>query len=198
MQLCDQLTLHGSATATQLAERLGESSGATSYHLRQLEKFGFVEEDRGRGTGRERFWRRVPGGITIDGPELGDSPATRDATRLVLNELNRARLARIEQWRDSYDRWPREWADASLEASSHLRLTAAELVQLNDEVDAVVTAWVERTRDRVGDEVADVEVQLYTYPVGEPPVSGLDGESARSSSPHPPAKTTRPTNPSAP
>ena len=72
VQLCDQLSMHGPATATQLAARLNESSGATSYHLRQLEKYGFVEEDPGRGSGRERWWRRVPGRITIEGHALAE------------------------------------------------------------------------------------------------------------------------------
>jgi DNA-binding transcriptional ArsR family regulator len=170
VQLCDQLSLHGPATATQLAARLNESSGATSYHLRQLEKYGFVEEDPGRGSGRERWWRRVPGRISIEGHTLADeSPAARDATRLVMNEFSRAKQARIQEWRDTYERWPRAWADGSIESSNHLRLTAAEFTQLGQEIDAVITAWVERTRDRQGDGVADVEVQWYSYPVGDPP-----------------------------
>ena len=36
------LRREGPATATTLAERLGESSGATSYHLRSLARAGFV------------------------------------------------------------------------------------------------------------------------------------------------------------
>jgi DNA-binding MarR family transcriptional regulator len=172
VQLCDQLSLHGPATATQLAARLGESSGATSYHLRQLEKYGFVEEDPGRGSGRERWWRRVPVGITIEGHTLAaESPAVRDATKLVVNEFNRAKQVRIQEWRDSYDRWPMEWADASLESSSHVRVTAAELAELGSELDALLGAWVERTRDRQEDGVADVEVQCYTFPVGDPPAA---------------------------
>jgi DNA-binding transcriptional ArsR family regulator len=168
VQLIDELNLHGPATATQLAARLGESSGATSYHLRQLEKYGFVEEDPGRGSGRERWWRRVPMRISIEAESLFESPATRDATMLVVNEMLRGKLRRLQEWRDHYGRWPREWVDASIESSSHLRVTAEELAQVGAEIDAVITAWVERTRDRQGEGVADVEVQWYSYPVGEP------------------------------
>ena len=173
VQLCDQLSIHGSATATQLAARLNESSGATSYHLRQLEKYGFVEEDPGRGSGRERWWRRVPGRITIEGRSLDEqSPAARDATRLVLNEFNRAKQARIQEWRDTYERWPHVWADASVESSNHLRVTAAEFAELGADIDAVITTWVERTKQRPNPEaadLADVEVQWYSFPVGDPP-----------------------------
>jgi len=49
----------GPSTATMLAREAGESSGATSYHLRELAKAGFVEEDPERGNARDRWWRRT-------------------------------------------------------------------------------------------------------------------------------------------
>ena len=76
VQLCDELNLHGPATATQLAARLGEEVRASDYHLRQLAKYGFVEEDPDRGSGRERWWRRVPMRISMEGHTLAESPAT--------------------------------------------------------------------------------------------------------------------------
>ena len=56
-QLLGRLRLDGPATASQLGRLYGESSGATSYHLRQLAAYGFVEEVEGQGTARERWWR---------------------------------------------------------------------------------------------------------------------------------------------
>ena len=38
------LRREGPLTASEAGRRLGESSGSTSYHLRQLERFGLVEE----------------------------------------------------------------------------------------------------------------------------------------------------------
>ncbi len=55
-----ELLREGPATASQLARRLGESSGTTSYHLRMLAAAGVIEEDEARGTRRERWWRRLP------------------------------------------------------------------------------------------------------------------------------------------
>jgi DNA-binding transcriptional ArsR family regulator len=48
----------GPATASMLARELGESSGATSYHLRALAAAGLVVEDLERRKGRERWWTR--------------------------------------------------------------------------------------------------------------------------------------------
>src|SRR4051812_20780489 len=42
------LSAHGSATASQLARQFVENTGATSYHLRQLEKHGLIEDDPDR------------------------------------------------------------------------------------------------------------------------------------------------------
>ncbi len=59
LRLRAELVERGPATATQLAARTGESSGATSYHLRQLASYGFVVDEPARGNGRERYWRAV-------------------------------------------------------------------------------------------------------------------------------------------
>ena len=59
LRLLDFLT-DGPATSSILARRLSESTGATSYHLRALERSGWIEEDTSRGSARERWWRRIP------------------------------------------------------------------------------------------------------------------------------------------
>jgi len=46
------------STASRLARALGESSGATSYHLRVLARAGLIEDDLEHTGGRERWWRR--------------------------------------------------------------------------------------------------------------------------------------------
>jgi DNA-binding transcriptional ArsR family regulator len=48
----------GPSTASRLGRELGESSGATSYHLRVLARAGLVAEDEELRHGRTRWWRR--------------------------------------------------------------------------------------------------------------------------------------------
>jgi DNA-binding transcriptional ArsR family regulator len=175
VQLLEQLTLYGPATATQLADRLHESSGAASYHLRQLERYGFVEEDPGRGTGRERWWRRVPGAISINTPELIDHGAGRDAATLVTNEFHRGRVARLDHWHATADTWPRDWQDASGELAVHLRVTAQEMAELTEQVETLLFAWRDRLGDRAGDELTDIEVQVAAFPL-PPPGGGRRGQ----------------------
>ena len=94
----------GPATASALGRRLGESSGATSYHLRALAKAGMVEEDE-RGSKRERWWRRVDS-FTLVSRAL---PAELDPTEAAAIE---AALARIDAFfLDRDDDALRRWSD---------------------------------------------------------------------------------------
>lgn len=58
MKLLGALRQFGPATASELGRRFGESSGSTSYHLRQLERFGFVGDDP-QPSRRERYWKAL-------------------------------------------------------------------------------------------------------------------------------------------
>ncbi len=94
MAMYTALNEQGPATATQLSRRLGESTGQTSYHLRQLEKHGFVEDDPDHVGGRERWWRSV--GFRVEPEALRDDPASVLAIGAVLeqNIADRARVLR--------------------------------------------------------------------------------------------------------
>lgn len=169
VQLFEQLTHYGPATATQLAKRLHESSGATSYHLRQLERYGFVETDPGRGSGRERWWRRVAGGILIDSPTMNESPASRDAAALVVNEFQRGRVQRHEHWIATYEEWPEEWQQAAAQGSVHLILTVDELRELVGELDGLLSVWKRRAGDRpLTPDSRSVEFQHAIFPLPSP------------------------------
>ncbi|QXJ24137.1 helix-turn-helix domain-containing protein [Actinomadura graeca] len=85
-RILHRLRVHGPATSTTIGEVLGANTGTTSYHLRQLEKHGFIEEVPERSGGRERWWR--PAGqrdLRMPPPE-----ALAPQDRPVLAELLRA------------------------------------------------------------------------------------------------------------
>jgi DNA-binding MarR family transcriptional regulator len=56
LRILKVLRADGPSTATKLAERLGTNSGALSYHLRQLARHGFINEEPSLGNRRERWW----------------------------------------------------------------------------------------------------------------------------------------------
>jgi hypothetical protein len=66
--LLDLLAEVGTVTATEAAARLGHSSGLCSFHLRQLERHGLIEEAPHSG-GRARPWRlkhAAPAAVAAD------------------------------------------------------------------------------------------------------------------------------------
>lgn len=138
LRLIAELSARGSATASQLAAALGESSGSTSYHLRQLHRHGFVEEDEGRGTARERVWIPRRGGWNLPVFDLAEDPATAPAMDLVLQAqlaLDRKRfLDTVAQAPD----WPEEWREAAVRRDSHVTLNAEQLTRLHEALDEVV------------------------------------------------------------
>lgn len=176
VRLFDELSAFGPATASQLARRTGESSGATSYHLRQLARHGFVEEVPDRGNGRDRWWRAVPGGFDLGGDEYlrSGSAAERQAVELLLREWSRGRNDRVLHWLSTTTRWPQEWVQASLDSTAHLRLRADELAELTTELHAVVRRWVEQQRGREDDDLTDIEIQINAFPL-EPRDPGTPG-----------------------
>ena len=80
----------GPATATELAERFDESSGATSYHLRQLARYGFIVEDEEQASRRERRWRAAAKFTSWDDEDFIEQPGGREAADAV-HDLQRSR-----------------------------------------------------------------------------------------------------------
>ncbi len=132
MQMYDYLRNHGSATATQLARHLGESTGQTSYHLRQLSRHSLVEDDHSRGSGRERWWKAAS--FSVDGFRLRQDPATAAAVELMMVTTIRQRSDALLAWLTRAETASEEWKYASVNNSRTLTLTPDELRSLNDEV----------------------------------------------------------------
>src|SRR5438067_286341 len=87
LKLLDLLRFDGPATATLLARRVGESSGATSYHLRQLARYGYVDEVP-RAGGRERWWRYRERRLVLPAGPDGDMVGRRLLAELLSREAH--------------------------------------------------------------------------------------------------------------
>ncbi len=126
---------HGPATATTLAERLNQSTGATSYHLRQLATYGFVVEDPDRGVGRERWWKAAHQGTVLDDDIVREAPAETEA---YLRAVAAGYVERIDRWLNEAVTLPEQWRPAPTLSDVRLRLTPAEAKELHDAVFALL------------------------------------------------------------
>ena len=167
VRMLEALTDEGPATASQLAQRFGESSGATSYHLRQLARHGFIEEDQERSGGRQRWWRILRRGWAIPSFDFRRRESTRHHANVLLHELGRGRMERLTTWFERFDTWEEPWAEAAQDTEARLRLTRDELEQLSEDLLAVLMEYVELdgSRDEPPHGAALVDVQLYAFPL---------------------------------
>ncbi len=144
-RLLGMLRVDGPSTSSRLAEQVGESSGVTSYHLRQLEKFGLVAELPDRGTRRERWWQSQHLMTEWQPDELVDQPGGLEATeqmhRLQVELMGR----QLRAWMGSSQ--PREWSGVSGLSDYVLHLTPAQTRALLDEVYAVLDRWAAGHRE---------------------------------------------------
>ncbi|MEU1160793.1 helix-turn-helix domain-containing protein [Streptomyces sp. NPDC005921] len=166
MQLLDALRQHGPATASQLAERLGESSGATSYHLRQLAEHGFVEDAPERGKGRERWWQVVDQSIRFDSADFKDaSPEVRGLTEVFLQEGAARHAREMSTWLGTRDQWPQPWARSTDMSDMTLRLTPDLALELIGKMHDLIDGYRDRVPDKDTPDSEQVRIHTHLFPI---------------------------------
>ncbi|MBW4717098.1 winged helix-turn-helix domain-containing protein [Saccharothrix obliqua] len=130
----------GPLTATRAAAELGTNSGATSFHLRRLARFGLVEAVD--GAGREKPWRLV------GGADVADALDARDDRRYA-------------RWRADRDRYPARWRrQAATAYTAHL--TPDEVDALAASILDLVAPYFDRADDPASRPPDAVPVALVT------------------------------------
>lgn len=166
IRLMNTLREYGPATASGLADRLGESSGATSYHLRQLAAYGFVEDDPTRGKGRERWWKSAHEGTAFGPPtEFMNhaDPEVRGAIGVVLHEVATLHAQELSTWLGTMHEWPEEWHRGMDVSDFKVRLTPELSLELAEKIHELVDSY--RNRVPEGTEgSAVVRTQLHMFP----------------------------------
>jgi Helix-turn-helix domain len=154
MALVALLRRDGPKTATQAAAAIGESVASCSFHLRQLAKYGLVEEAGGRG--REKPWRATAMFTELD-PAAGGDPAAAQAASGNPESAAAAQALRLAIGRQYFElmaRWlqaeahePAEWRDAAQLGDTMLHLTAAELAELGGQLRGLLRPYLDRLGD---------------------------------------------------
>lgn len=181
LALLEQLEVSGRATATMLADELAESSGATSYHLRQLARHGFIEESAS-GNGRERWWKPAAGGFGIKDPEMIRNPRLRPAADMVVRTTLDAAHRRLMDALQTWPEHPEAWRDAMVQTISRFQLTAEEAVALKDELSDVLSRYRRTEAVDAGasapPDSSRVEVHVSLFPLDPRLLPLLSGEPA--------------------
>ena len=121
---------NGPATATTLARELGESSGATSFHLRQLARYGLVRDDAERGTRRERWWAATARHYDVS-EDLAASPENEAARSLLLARVVEHDDRIVASYLAGRADYPAPWRDASLFTNHVVYVSPSEFEELS-------------------------------------------------------------------
>ncbi len=161
MRLISLLRRHGPSTASRLGREVGESSGSTSYHLRQLARYGLVELDPEQPNRRDKLWRAVHDATDIDVGSLEDDPAGRAA----LARLLQMQVERFARHAAAATQLPADqlavWGPAMSSSDASTRLTPQMLTGLRDDLLRLVADWVARGDALPDDEPDARRVSVY-------------------------------------
>lgn len=168
VQIYDILSQYGAQTASTLAEMTGESSGATSYHLRALAKHDLIREVGDRGTARERWWERPRGGISFTNPDAMKTPSGKASTQVVMTEFLNRRHHQLMSYLTSTILAPEaQNEDEAAISTATARMTIEQTAQLIADVQAVIDAAVDKYRDQTGDGVRPISIRADIFPLPE-------------------------------
>ncbi|MGA7987821.1 MAG: helix-turn-helix domain-containing protein [Candidatus Dormiibacterota bacterium] len=161
--LLEVLGTEGPLTATEAGELIGESPTTCSFHLRQLAKYGFIEEVAGVA-GRKRPWRIVHTGLTYS--DVSEDPETRLAAAALSRVLHDFYLDRLKEGLELRRDSPTEWQKATGASEFLLYVTVEELHELDEGMTALIKPYVERIgnpKKRPRGSVP-IEVLFFAYP----------------------------------
>ena len=158
--LLEALTVNGQLTATEAGEIVGESPANTSFHLRQLAKYGFVEEAEG-GTGRRRPWKRKHLGMSFT--EVHEDPDTEAAARELSRVWSHRYFERAARGLEENRSQPEAWRRALGWNQMGVYLTPAELEEVDDALRELLLERFGERRFRTDSTPADAElVEILT------------------------------------
>jgi DNA-binding transcriptional ArsR family regulator len=157
LTLVDRLRREGPATAAELSARVQEEPEAVEAHLRELERFGFVEAEDGR-------WRAVGKGVFF---EIPDDPEGEAAARRLSNVM-------LLHYVDVPRRWIAEdepglgldWARAAGLFNARLTVTADELRGIQEELERLLQPYLNRDAGDAPAGAGPVRILSYFLPGG--------------------------------
>jgi DNA-binding MarR family transcriptional regulator len=142
LDLIELLTALGPATAATCARQLGTSQASCSFHLRQLAKYGFVEQAPASGDRRERPWRLTE--LEQSWSSAETSPAADQLERVFIQR----EADRMLRWLSSGAAEPEAWRRAAFLGGATLPVTPDELESIGAQLRAALEPYVRRLSDR--------------------------------------------------
>jgi DNA-binding transcriptional ArsR family regulator len=159
--LLSHLMAFGPRTASECAAAVDASPSNCSWHLRQLEKHGFVERAGEAADGRERPWRAAATGFRL-GP-VEDSPAVRSAVQALASVQLEEEFRLARAYLRHEDELAEPWRHSAEFNTYGLLVDAAELAELAERLDAAIRPYLSATRTDAPADARPVHVMLSAF-----------------------------------
>ena len=161
-RILEEMSAGGPMRAADVAERLGIPANQASFHLRQLAKYGLVEDapELARD-GRDRVWRvTFESGLSVNLDDL----AAQDGGKAAVTVFRKQWTADAHAAIDRADR-PERQKDAMVAVSTHaVRLTKDEAHALAKEISDLVDGWREKGKSATSSRTYEVLWVLQPAP----------------------------------
>ena len=160
LDLIEVLGMLGPATAARCGRQLGVSQASCSFHLRQLAKYGFVEEAEAGPDRRERVWQ-----LTDFEQSWRSGPVTDQLDRVFAQR----EADRVLGWTARRAAEPARWQEAAFLGGATLPVTADELLEIRQQLRAVLEPYVARMTEGAPrpESARFVRLLLAGTPIGE-------------------------------
>jgi hypothetical protein len=164
--LMEVLLVEGAATSTRCAVLVGESQANCSFHLRQLARYGLVEEAP-TSSRKERPWRlsTVEQSWRQVQPDEDRARAAAELERVFVQH----EMAKLMRWERTGHTYPTQWRQAALRAGATTWLTDEELAELGERLWEVMLTYRDRLTDPSQRPEGSRPVRLFAvgYPLPE-------------------------------
>jgi len=169
-RILTELDAHGAMRAADVASVLGIPANSASFHLRQLARFGLIEEDPSAARDRrDRVWRAADAGdrsIQLD--QVEKMPGGKAASK-VFRRTKAAWTHHLVDLAYGDDRTPGVQRTVAEQA---LRLTKDEAGELTNEIVDLVDAWRKRNQGHEDDGRTSYHVLHIVQPLPDQPGGG--------------------------
>jgi DNA-binding transcriptional ArsR family regulator len=163
IDLLELVGREGELTATAAANALGLSPANCSFHLRQLGKYGFLEE-AAHGPGRTRPWRI--GSVHHSWEEVGPDADTTAAASALTSVVVERDLDRLREWLARQPAAEPSWRKAAFLSEALLYLTPDELESIGEGIVELVKPYIERVApERRPEGSAPVQILATGFPL---------------------------------
>lgn len=164
--LMDVLLTAGTATSTRCAEMTGESQANCSFHLRQLARYGLVEEAPSTSK-KERPWRLRT--VEQSWSRVQDDAEYTAAVTELEQVFVQHEFATLMRWVRTAPAYGADWQRASMRAGAIAWLTADELADLRDQIEELMLSYRDRVTDPANRPEGSRLVRLFSaaYPLPE-------------------------------